>query len=138
MKSGLAAGIAALDALAWAPDSLDGSVLFIATPDEEHESRGMTAAVPELVRSRDARGLELLGVLNLDYCLEPAVYLGAVGKLQMGCYVLGTASHVGDPSRGADALSLAAAIMNAVAEGRGLIDTWEAERGVPPVALKLN
>src|SRR5690606_11620637 len=50
MKSGLAAGIAAMERFAGL-DAPDGNILFVATPDEENRSRGMRSlrnALPEI------------------------------------------------------------------------------------------
>ncbi len=108
MKSGLAAGVHALEALS--RTRLDGNVLFVATPDEEHASTGMSVAAHELVRLREARGLDYAGVLNLDYAPEPCGFHGLMGKRAVGCLVLGTPAHAGAPGEGVDAAQLAAAI----------------------------
>jgi arginine utilization protein RocB len=108
MKSGLAAGVGALESLSRGP--LEGNVLFVATPDEEHASAGMNVAVHELVRLRAARDLDYVGVLNLDYCPEPCGFHGLMGKMAVGCLVLGTPAHAGAPGEGVDAAQLAAAI----------------------------
>ncbi|MDP9138768.1 MAG: M20/M25/M40 family metallo-hydrolase, partial [Pseudomonadota bacterium] len=49
MKSGLAAGLAVLEAFAADPQRR-GNLLFLAVPDEENQSAGMRAAAPELAR----------------------------------------------------------------------------------------
>src|SRR5438876_160813 len=83
-----AAGLGALTTLAAQRDTLNGSVLFVACPDEECESAGMRAAIAALPALRDREGLELLGALNLDYGTEPIGYAGVVGKLLLGVWVL--------------------------------------------------
>jgi arginine utilization protein RocB len=136
MKSGLAAGIAVLHERASRTGPAAGGVLFIATPDEEHLSLGMRTATRALPSFRDARGLELLGVVNLDYCLEPCVYLGVAGKIQLGVYVLGEPGHVADPGRGSNALELAARVITALTSSATAADS--AATHAPPAVLKLD
>ncbi|HYM82158.1 MAG TPA: M20/M25/M40 family metallo-hydrolase [Candidatus Limnocylindria bacterium] len=137
MKSGIAAGLAALAALARAPER-QGSVLFVACPDEEHESAGMRVAVGELLRMRDERSLRLLGVLNLDFGSQPAAYAGVVGKLLIGLWVLGEPTHVSEPFRGADPARLAAAIVTRATLADELVERWGELEGAPPVVLRLR
>ena len=119
MKSGLAAGIAALEALAEPREPPAAGALLVATPDEEHVSLGMRSAVERLADLIGA-GVEYSGVLNLDYALEPAVFLGVQGKLQIGIWVLGRAAHVADPTRGPDAISLGASLLAGLARAAAL------------------
>jgi arginine utilization protein RocB len=137
MKSGLAAGLAALGALATDGEELPGSVLFIACPDEEHQSAGMRAAVENLPALSEREGLELLGVLNLDYGEEPVAYAGVVGKLLAGVWVLGEPTHVSEPFRGADAAQLVAEVVRRITSSRELVDRTD-RLGVPAVALRLR
>jgi arginine utilization protein RocB len=108
MKSGLAAGMCALESLSRA--RLDGNVLWVSTPDEEHASAGMAVAAQELVRLREGRGLDYVGVLNLDYGAEPCGFHGLMGKRAVGVLVLGMPAHAGSPAEGVDAAQLAATI----------------------------
>lgn len=133
MKSGIAAGIAALESLAAGRETLEGSVLFLSCPDEENQSAGMLRAVPEIA-SLGAR-LELTGALNLDYVESATTYDGVVGKRLFGLYVIGRPTHVGNPFAGADAAQLAAAIVDRVTTSATLT---ELSGGVPPVALRLR
>ena len=140
MKSGVAIGIAVVNA--WAAHSTPPrcGVLFIATPDEENESAGMVAALAGLRRLRERRGLELEGALNLDTVHERAAYLGAMGKIELGCYVVGRPTHAGAPLLGVDAAEFAAGIVTRVTRTPAMIDedaTGEV-RSVPPVALRLR
>jgi arginine utilization protein RocB len=106
MKAGLAAGLAALEALVRGPRA--GHVLFVATPDEEHASAGMLTAVEELTRLRDARGLDYVGAINLDYADAPCAHHGVLGKMAVGCLVHGITGHAAAPDDGRDAAYLAA------------------------------
>ncbi len=137
MKSGLAAGAAAFESLA--RTRLDGNVLYVATPDEEFESAGMTTAAAELVRLRDARGLDYVGAINLDYAGKPCGYHGLAGKLALGCLVLGAPTHAGAPWDGTDAAQLAAAIAVEATTSPALLETVAGtERLAPPTVLQLR
>lgn len=138
MKSGVAIGVELLRAARDASPGLGCGVLFVVTPDEEHESAGMIAALDELVRFRAARVLELVGVLNLDSGAEHAAYVGMMGKLEVACYVQGVPTHVGLPFEGVDAAELAAAIVTAVARSRAMIDEADGVRSPPAVTLRLR
>lgn len=134
MKSGIAAGIAALERLAADPASLEGGVLFVACPDEENQSAGMLRAVPELAAWRDR--LDFRGALSLDYVESMTAYDGVVGKLLVGLYALGLPTHVGNPFGGADASQLAAAVVDRLTTAESLVESDEG--GVPPVALLMR
>lgn len=138
MKSGIAAGIAALRAMVTDRDALAGSILFVACPDEEVQSAGMLAALPELVRVRDAAKLDLTGVLNLDFADEPCAHAGVVGKLRVGLWVLGQPTHVGDPLRGTDAAQLAAAIARHATLSGELVERHEGTITPPASLLRLR
>src|SRR5262245_28411409 len=67
MKSGLAAGIAALEAfVAVGAGSAAGNVLFCAVPDEEDSSVGMRAVARALPAYLAEQGLDLALAVNLD------------------------------------------------------------------------
>ena len=136
-KSGIAAGIAALEALA-ADGTLAGDVLFLSCPDEEHASAGMLAAVPELSRLQRAEGLDLVGGLNLDIAPEPTAYAGVMGKALAGLYVLGRPTHAGAPFEGVDAAQLAAILVARATSSRELVDCAGGQTAAPPVALRLR
>ena len=138
MKSGLAAAVAALRALADEREELRGDVLFVSCPDEEHESAGMIAAVGEIARLRNAEGLELVGALNLDYGEGPVGYAGVMGKLLLGVYVLGASSHAAAAFEGVDAAQLAAVIVHRLTTSMLLSARGDGTPGPPPVALRLR
>lgn len=132
MKSGLAAGVAALERLASAPPA--GDVWLVVTPDEEHESAGMLAAVPQLAKLTP----RFAGALNLDYTTEPAAYAGVIGKALVGIWVRGVPTHAGDPFAGLDAIQLAAGIARRLSSSSALRDAWNGRLAPPPVALRLR
>ena len=138
MKSALAVAIGVLSALAARRPPLACGVLLVVTPDEEHESLGMMTALRGLRQLRDERRLGYAGMLNLDYAPEPAVYLGAMGKLEACAYVLGRPAHAALPFAGVDAAHIAAAVAARVAGSREMVDVFGEQRGVPPVILRLR
>ncbi|MFM2422044.1 MAG: hypothetical protein RL291_574, partial [Pseudomonadota bacterium] len=112
MKSGLAAGLAALEAFAATPNRR-GNLLFVAVPDEEvnsHGARALVAAVPDL----DARfGIKVSAALNLDCIADRgdgsegrAIALGSVGKVLLTALVIGRAAHASHPFDGFNSSAL--------------------------------
>jgi arginine utilization protein RocB len=144
MKSGLAAGMAVLARFAAAErERAGGSLLFIATPDEEDNSHGMRAVaarLPELVR---AWGLEPVAAINLDATNDRgdgsegrAVFLGSVGKLLPAVYLVGRETHAGRPFDGVNPNLLAAMVTRRIECAAALVDVAEGEAAPPPVSLK--
>lgn len=124
MKSGLAAGIAALTAMSTgAPPSC--GVLFASCPDEEADSSGMHAWVRALPAWLSAHDQQLAGVLNLDFGDGPCAYRGAMGKLRVLLWVLGTPTHVGAPFAGVDAALVAGALARSLPLHDALVDRAE-------------
>jgi arginine utilization protein RocB len=144
MKSGLAAGLAALEAFASTTDRA-GNLLFLAVPDEEANSAGArsaAAALPDIARRL---GLSLEAAINLDSLLDDgdgeagrAIALGTVGKLLPSALVVGTPTHASNSLAGLNAGVLAAGIVAAVEWSAELTDRTGAELGPPPTLLGLK
>lgn len=141
MKSGLAAGIAVLQWYA-AQDDRPGSLLMIATPDEEDRSRGMRSAARALVELADQERLELAAAINLDASNDPgageygqSVFLGSVGKLLLSFYVVGRPTHAGYPLDGANATFLAANLVDRLEWNGELAGDEPGTRAPAPVIL---
>jgi arginine utilization protein RocB len=142
MKSGLAAGIAAMERFAGL-DAPDGNILFVATPDEENRSRGMRSlrnALPEIARRFD---LDIVAGINLDAssCERDgeggrAVYLGSIGKFAPFAFVIGRPTHAGYPFNGTSAHRIGAEIVRAMDTVPELSDEAFGERSSPPVCLE--
>ena len=142
MKSGLAAGIAALERFA-ALEDRPGNLLFVATPDEENRSRGMIAlrdALPGLARSL---GITIRGALNLDCAGDDGdgtagrvVFLGSVGKFSPFAYVIGRPTHAGFAFDGSSAHLVASAILREMESNTDLCDEADGELSPPPVCLQ--
>jgi arginine utilization protein RocB len=138
MKSGLAAGIAALGALAESSSALGGNVLFIATPDEENQSEGMKVALQRLDAMAAERSLEWIGALNLDYVDAPAAYRGAVGKTRVGLWLVGVPAHAGRSFQAVDAAQMAAEIVLRTTLTTALAERHQDTFGALPVALRVR
>jgi arginine utilization protein RocB len=142
MKSGLAAGIAALERFAGL-EAPEGNILFVATPDEENRSRGMRSlrnALPEIARRFD---IDIVGGINLDAssCERDgeegrAVYLGSIGKFAPFAFVIGRPTHAGYPFNGTSAHRISAEIVRAMDTVPELSDEAFGERSPPPVCLE--
>ena len=142
MKSGVAAGIAALERFSGMPDRQGNLVLF-ATPDEERNSRGMRSlrdALPGLMRRWN---LDLVGGINLDATSDQgdgsdgrAIYYGTIGKLLPFAFVIGQSSHASYPYEGISAHRIAAEIMLAFEANPALADTGNGEISPPPICLE--
>lgn len=142
MKSGLAAGIAALERFASLPER-KGTLIFMTTPDEERESRGMRALREDLPRILAARGLSMDAAINLDAtsdqgdgALGRAVYEGTIGKLLPFAYVIGQSSHASYPFEGISAQLIGAEILRGIEGNTGLADTGGGDIAPPPICLE--
>jgi arginine utilization protein RocB len=146
MKSGVAVNIALMRHFAHQikvtgePPPL--SLVFAGTPDEETESAGMLALMPWLVQLRQREGLNYVGLINTDYVTprhagDPVrpIYMGSVGKLLPIFYVVGKATHVGDPYGGIDANLLSAELVRDLCMDPALTERVGDAATPPPVTL---
>jgi arginine utilization protein RocB len=143
MKSGLAAGIAVLERFA-ALEHRVGSVLLVATPDEEGASHGMRSAVRRLPEIAERWGLALSAAINLDAAVDQgagedgrAVFLGSVGKYLPAALLVGRPTHAGAPFDGVNANLLAAELTRRVecSPLAGDPEPVGGEAAPPPVSL---
>ncbi|WAJ28791.1 M20/M25/M40 family metallo-hydrolase [Antarcticirhabdus aurantiaca] len=142
MKSGIAAGIALLERHA-ERESREGSLLLIATPDEERNSRGMRAlrdALPALAARWD---VAIAGAVNLDATSDQgdgsegrAAYAGTIGKLLPFAFVVGEPAHAAYPFDGVSTHLLASAILARVETNTALCDRGGTEVSPPPICLE--
>ena len=142
MKSGLAAGIAALERFAEL-DEAPGNLLFVATPDEENRSRGMRALRDTLPAIAEKFDLDIIGGINLDASGDDgdgeegrAVYLGSVGKFSPFAFVAGRPTHAGYAFDGVSAHLISAEIMRAMETNSTLCDEAHGEISPAPVCLE--
>ncbi|MEO6062288.1 MAG: M20/M25/M40 family metallo-hydrolase, partial [Thermoflexales bacterium] len=141
MKGGLAVGLAVLERFAAQPDP-PGSLIFIATPDEEDASNGMRSAIRQLADLLPEWDLDLEAAINLDSGVGEgddgkAVFLGSVGKVLPSVFFVGRPTHAGAPFDGVNAALLAAELTRRVEANPALGDPPGAAEEVapPPVTL---
>lgn len=142
MKSGLAAGLVALERFA-AQEGRVGNVLFLAVADEEVSSHGARSAAPKLPELALAQGLDIRGVINLDATGDngdgsagQAVYIGTVGKLLVSAFVVGVDTHAGYALDGINVNFLTSELARAFEANPALTDTTGGVVGTPPTILK--
>jgi arginine utilization protein RocB len=120
MKSGLAAGLVVLEALA-SQDKRVGNLLFVAVPDEEDSSIGMRFIAPLLPEIAKERGINLSLAINLDATGDEGdgnkgqiVALGTIGKTLLSAYVVGHETHACYPFDGLSASLIAAELVQLI------------------------
>lgn len=153
MKSGIAVGMTLMDEWNKSPDPLKGSVLFVATCDEENDSYGILGAADILLELKGegdgtpastsltgGKVLDLLGVVNMDYTTERYqgdpnyhVWSGTIGKTLPSILVRGQETHVGEHFGGFHASSLMSRIVSELEGNMHLAD-----ENVPPTVLRLS
>ncbi|KAA2235510.1 M20/M25/M40 family metallo-hydrolase [Salinarimonas soli] len=141
MKSGLAAGIAVLEAFAADP-ARQGNLVLVATPDEEDRSAGMRAAADLLPAFLAENGLDARLGVNLDAIQDEhdgaggrVVTFGCVGKLLLSALVVGKEAHAAYPLAGVNASYLAAEIVAEIELSPELADVSEGQHAAPPTVL---
>lgn len=141
MKSGLAAGIAALLAFAAQPER-EGTLVFVAMPDEEVMSRG-ARSFRDASRALLAEwGLDPVGAINLDSNGAVAgvdgrsVFYGTVGKFSPFAHVVGHGTHAANPFDGISAHLIGAEILRALEGQPDLMDHGADDSSPPPVCLQ--
>ncbi len=142
MKSGVAVQMLALKELASKRGQLNGSIAFIAVPDEENNSAGIMAAMKFFESFANRRGLECVGIINSDYTAplyegdeSRYVYTGTIGKVLPAVFVRGVETHVGEAFNGFSANSLLAEITRRVEMNPAMCDEACGETTLPPTTL---
>jgi arginine utilization protein RocB len=141
MKSGVAAGLAVLEAFAADP-SRTGNLLLVATPDEEESSAGMRAVADLLPGWLGERDLEVRLAINLDAICDEGdgssgrvVAFGCIGKLLLSALVIGLESHAAYPLAGVNAAYLAAELTSELEFAPELGEEAGGELAAPPTVL---
>lgn len=144
MKSGVAAGIATLEAFARNPER-QGNLILVATPDEENRSRGMRSVRDTLPALAQRWGVDIMGAINLDATSDlgdgstgRSVFLGSVGKVLPFAFVVGRPAHAGYPFEGLSASLIAAEIVRQVEANVDLAEDAFGEMMAPPVCLGIK
>ena len=121
---------------------LEGSVLFMAVPDEESYSRGMRAAAGLLADIKEKNGLNYKLLINpepTDLVDDSQVmFLGTVGKTMPVIMVQGISSHIGHCFDGFNPLSVLTAIYQQTNGSLVFADRYKDEATMPPTWLKMR
>jgi arginine utilization protein RocB len=137
MKSGLAAGLSAMEAY-------EGgiSLLLVATPDEEDRSAGMRAAAPLIAKIAADHELQIELVINLDAISDQGdgsagrvAALGSIGKQLLTAFVVGKEAHACYPQDGANSAYIAAELITEFELAPELAEKTGSEIAAPPTAL---
>jgi len=143
MKSGIAVGMGLMEEL-W-NTNLKTNIIFIAAPDEENASAGIIAAGKHLKKVKDEKGLEYIGVINLDGDFQEEgkqvkniIAGGFIGKLLPCFYIVGKAAHASDPYKGISSSTIAAEIVKLLDSNVAFSDVSKitGEVAPPPTCLK--
>ena len=137
MKSGIAAGIAAMEFYGG-----EHSMLLVATPDEEDRSAGMRAAAPLTTKIAQEKRLDIELVINLDAISDQGdgstgrvAAMGSIGKQLVTAFVVGKEAHACYPRDGANSAYIAAELVAEFELAPELAETSDGEVAAPPTAL---
>jgi arginine utilization protein RocB len=142
MKTGLAIQMSLLEYYSQVED-FEGNIMLLAVPDEETNSEGALAAIPFANKVIEKYDLEPLAVLNCepDFASYPGddnkyIYLGTVGKLLPGFYIVGKETHVGESLSGLNANLIAGELLSRLEVSTELCEEVDGEVTMPPTCLK--
>lgn len=119
------------------------NLVLLTVPDEEVNSTGMRAAVDELVKLRDRRGLTYKMFFNSEpaFSQKPGdekhyIYSGTLGKIMPAALFYGKETHVGEPLKGMTANFIASFLTQAM-EWNALFHENDLGESTPlPVSLQ--
>ena len=142
MKAGLTIQLEILSRLA-EDKNFTGNLLLLSVPDEETSSRGMLAAVPELVELQEKEGLEYQAVINCEPTF-PAfpgdrkryIYTGSMGKAVVFFYALGLETHAGDSLSGLNGNLITASLIRKLENNLEFSEISGSYQAPPPTCLK--
>ncbi|MBA4603467.1 M20/M25/M40 family metallo-hydrolase [Thermoactinomyces mirandus] len=143
MKSGIAIHLAIVRYFALNRHLLQGNLLFVATCDEERNSRGILSALADILHLGKEENLSYIAAINSDYTspryegdTSRYVYLGTVGKLLPAFYIVGKETHAGQVFEGFDPNLIVSELTSRIDYNTDLCDEMFGEITIPPVSLK--
>ena len=143
MKTGDAIIMAVMEEISNDIENFSGNLIFCGVCDEEANSGGMLACVPELVKMKKDKGFEYTAVLDTDYMTSEYegdenkyVYIGTVGKIMPSFFIVGKETHVGESFKGLDPNQIASSITKEINLNVKYCDVAEGEVSLPPITLK--
>ncbi len=143
MKTGDAIIMAIMEEISEDIENFSGNLIFCGVCDEEGNSGGMLACVPELVKLKEKESFEYTAILDTDYMTSEYegdenkyVYVGTVGKIMPSFFIVGKETHVGESFKGLDPNQIASSITNNINLNVRYCDVAEGEVSLPPITLK--
>jgi arginine utilization protein RocB len=141
MKGGLALFMYLLEYYSERADELEGNILFLAVPDEETNSSGMTGSVAFLNRLSRDRGLDYVCLIDSEPCSfnddgSYNIYTGSIGKMLPLIYCFGREAHARDPFYGINPNLIMSEIICEIEANTALSDSYRDDIAMPPVSLK--
>lgn len=143
MKTGDAIIMAIMEEISEDIENFSGNLIFCGVCDEEGNSGGMLACVPELVKLKEKENFEYTAILDTDYMTSEYegdenkyVYIGTVGKIMPSFFIVGKETHVGESFKGLDPNQIASSITNNINLNVRYCDVAEGEVSLPPITLK--
>ncbi|WP_339195637.1 M20/M25/M40 family metallo-hydrolase [Solibacillus sp. FSL R5-0449] len=140
MKCGLALHMSIVEQATY--EEYDGNILLLTVPDEEVNSEGMRAAVPQLVQLAEKYNLEYTTILNSEPMfsnfpgdLNNYFYTGSIGKALPGFLCYGKEAHVGEPFGGLNANYMASVITAEMELNMDFCEKVGVETTPPPTNL---
>jgi len=119
------------------------NLLLVTVPDEEVNSDGMRAVIPELVRLQEEQGLDYTLFLNSEpsFSQEPGdeqhyMYTGTIGKIMPAALFFGKETHAGEPMDGMTAHYIASFLTQQMEWNPSLRETDRGEATPLPVTLQ--
>lgn len=141
MKGGLALFMSLLEQMSQKPDQINGNLLFLAVPDEETNSAGMTGSIEFLNRLSREQGLEYICLINTEPCSfnhdgTYNIYTGSIGKMLPLLYCFGREAHAREPFEGINPNLIMSEIIREVEGNTLLSDRYGESITMPPANLK--
>lgn len=141
MKMGLALHMRLLEQASI--ESWPINLLLVTVPDEEVNSDGMRAVIPELIRLQEEHGLDYRLFLNSEpsFSQKPGdeqyyMYTGTIGKIMPAALFYGKETHAGEPMNGMTAHYIASFFTQQMEWSPWLRETDRGEATPLPVTLQ--
>ncbi|MDR1781483.1 MAG: M20/M25/M40 family metallo-hydrolase [Bacilli bacterium] len=126
-------------------DDFDGNLIFSFVGDEEVNSDGVLTAIPKVNELLKQYGLQAIAALDTEpnFASYPGddnkyLYIGTVGKLLAGFFVVGKETHVGESLQGMNVHLVLANIIKRMELNMDFAEIVDGEVTLPPTSLKME
>ncbi len=141
MKAGLALFMSLVEQMSQRPDNINGSILFLAVPDEETNSAGMTGSIEFLNILSEEKGLNYVCLVDSEPCNfnddgTYNIYTGSIGKMLPLVFCFGREAHSREPFEGINPNLIMAEIVREIEGNPHFSDRYKDTFTMPPVSLK--